>query len=179
MRTSTGHRHGRADGGDLFQFDRAQQLHLEVERDFAHFVQEQRPAVRRLEEPLLVHRGTGERPPFVPEEFAFEEVLHDRAAVDRDKRPAGTLAVEVDRPRDELFPCPALAVDQHRSVRHRHLFDRVEDPLHGRALTDDLVEVVLPVQLAAQELVLQLTRRVDSRRLIFTSSSSNSTGFRM
>ena len=75
-----------ADAKDDALLERAQQLDLEVQRELADLVEEERPPVRRLE--LARTRGDrpGERAAHVPEELALDEVLRDRAAVDDDER---------------------------------------------------------------------------------------------
>ena len=67
----------------------AQQLHLQLRRRAVDFVEEDGAAVRRLEAAGLVLDGPGERPLDVPEEFAFEQVLVQGAAVDADVRAVG------------------------------------------------------------------------------------------
>ena len=49
-RTSTGDRLGLADAADLPLLERAVELHLRGERQLAHLVEEERPALRLLEE---------------------------------------------------------------------------------------------------------------------------------
>jgi hypothetical protein len=50
-----------ADAAHLPAIEHAQELRLEVERELADLVEEQRAAVRRLDQALLVDRGAGER----------------------------------------------------------------------------------------------------------------------
>jgi hypothetical protein len=57
------------------------------DRQFAHFVEEQHAAIGDFEQAWLGFCGPGERAADVSEEFALEERLDDRGAVDRDEAP--------------------------------------------------------------------------------------------
>src|SRR5205823_9748110 len=66
-------RNGCADGQDLLFLDRAQQLDLQVERQVADLVEEDRSSTRPLEEPFLCRYGPGERSLAMSEELAFQK----------------------------------------------------------------------------------------------------------
>ena len=68
-------------GADLPLLERAEELRLERERHLRHLVEEERPAVGDLEEPLLLLVRAGEAALLVPEELALEQVLGHRGAV--------------------------------------------------------------------------------------------------
>jgi hypothetical protein len=59
-----------------------------------------------LEEAALVRDRAGERALLVPEQLRLEQVLRERAAVDRDERMMLPVAVEMQTARDELLPVP-------------------------------------------------------------------------
>jgi hypothetical protein len=61
-----------ADPPDLLLLDGAEQLGLERERGLRDLVEEERPAVRLLEEPLSGRDSAGERAACVAEELALE-----------------------------------------------------------------------------------------------------------
>src|SRR5712692_2674473 len=88
--------------------DRAQQLHLHGERQLGHLVEEQRAAVRRLEEALAVFGGAGERAFLVAEELAFHQRFRDGAAIDRHERLVAARAVLMDKARGELLAAARL-----------------------------------------------------------------------
>ena len=75
-----------ADAEDDALLERAQQLHLEVERQLADLVEEERALVGRLELAGPRRDGARERALHVAEELALDEVLGDGAAVDDDER---------------------------------------------------------------------------------------------
>src|SRR5581483_12072620 len=99
---------GAADRADLAVLQDAQELRLEVGRHLADLVEEHRPAVRRLEQALLVRDGAGERAPEMAEQLRLHELGRDRGAVDRDERAALAARVEVDRLGEERLARAAL-----------------------------------------------------------------------
>src|SRR5207245_2846406 len=62
----------------------AQQLALQVERDFANLIEKQSPAIGQLETPHPILDRPGERAADVTEKLALEQVLWNRGAVDPD-----------------------------------------------------------------------------------------------
>src|ERR1700730_10483197 len=87
----------RADGPDLAALERAQELGLQARRHLADLVEQERPAMRFLEQPLLVRGRSREGPLDVAEELRLEERLGERRAVDGDEGAAWALARVVDR----------------------------------------------------------------------------------
>src|SRR6266536_678512 len=81
---------------DLLLLERSEELHLHGRRGLPHFVEEQGPAVRGLEEPLLVLVGVGEGPLHVAEELALKEGVGQGAAVDGDERTVASRGERVD-----------------------------------------------------------------------------------
>ena len=76
-----------ADAEDDALLQRAEELHLEVERQLADLVEEERALVGDLELARARRDGAGERALHVAEELALDQVLRDGAAVDDDERP--------------------------------------------------------------------------------------------
>ena len=126
IRTSTGIGSVAPTGMRLALLEHAQQLHLQRRRHLADLVEEEAPAARRGEEALLVPDGAGEGSLHVPEQLALEQVLRQRAAVDRQERPVGPAGQVVDVPGDDLLAGAALALDQHRRVGRRHVLGELE-----------------------------------------------------
>ena len=75
-----------ADAEDDALLQRAQELHLEVQRQLADLVEEERAAVGDLELARARRDGAGEGALHVAEELTLDEVLGDGAAVDDDER---------------------------------------------------------------------------------------------
>jgi hypothetical protein len=122
-----GDRLAAADPLDALRLERAQQLDLERDRHLRDLVEEERAAVRPLEDALLGLRGAGEAAAFVAEELALDQRLGDRTAVDRDERRGTPRAALVDRLRDDLLAGAALAFDQDRRLGRRDPFDLLAD----------------------------------------------------
>ena len=94
----------------------AQELRLQLERNVADFVQEQRPAVRQLEAADLLRDGAGKRPLLVTEQLALQEAGGDGRAVQLDERARATPAQIVDRAGDQLFARARLPLNQDRRI---------------------------------------------------------------
>jgi hypothetical protein len=60
-------------------------LRLQLERDVANFIQEERALICKLEPADLLCDRTGERSPLMPKQFALEQPGRDGGAVELDK----------------------------------------------------------------------------------------------
>src|SRR5690606_17338720 len=130
-----------ADSLVLVLLEHPQQLALQVERDLADLVEEDRAAVGQLEAAHTVPMRPRERALHVPEELAFEQLVRDRRAVDLDQRTLAARAARVDHVRDELLADARLALNQHARARLRDGLEPREHLLQGRAFADDAAEV--------------------------------------
>src|SRR5262249_366450 len=119
-----------ADSLEALLLQKAQKLHLDRWRQLADFVEEQRAALGGFDVSLALYVRAGERPLLVGEQLAFEQVLRDGVAVDRDERTLVLRAAGVERPRDHFLAGAAFAQDQDRRGRARHLTDEGKDGLH-------------------------------------------------
>jgi hypothetical protein len=72
-RTSTRMGRRAADALELLLLQHAQQLHLRVERQLAHLVEEERAAVRQLEAADALLQRAGERALLVAEQLALDD----------------------------------------------------------------------------------------------------------
>ena len=126
----------RSQGAHLALLDGAKQLGLHRQGQVADLVQKQGPAGGRLEEawPILRSPGVGalER----AEEFGFQQILRNRAAVDGHERPVAAMAAGVDGPRHQLLASAGLTVHQHRRHAAGHLGHALLHALHGRRIAD-------------------------------------------
>ena len=114
--------------------DHPQQLALHGQRQVADLVEEQRAAVRRLEEALAVLGSTGEGALAVAEEFGLEQLLRDRTTVDGDERLRAARRDIVDRTRHQFLAGARLALHQHRRHAARDLLDQPAHLLHRQRL---------------------------------------------
>src|SRR5437016_7327285 len=107
-----------ADALELPFLQYAKELRLEVERQVADLVQEERALVRELEAPDPSSDGTRERAPFVPEELALEETGGDGGTVELDERTVPS-AEAVYQLSDHLLAGAGLAPDEDRHLGRR------------------------------------------------------------
>ena len=161
-----------AEALELLLLEHAQELRLELDRDVAHFVQEERSAVGQLEAPDALRDRARERAALVAEELALEQARRDGGAVDLDEAALAPRAALVDRARDQLLAGARLAADQHRRAGGRHRLHQLQHlPERGR-LADDVVEVVrgadllLEVDVLRRELVPQLDDLLKCQRVL-------------
>ena len=105
---------------------------------------------------------TGEGALAMPEQFRLEQVVGNRAAVDRHERPVGPVPVGVDHPGHQLLARAALAVDQHGQARGCGLFGGLqrleqlgvvaERALEDEAAFDQRLAPLAPRQVASSRL---------------------------
>ena len=101
------------------RLERPEQLRLELERQGADLVEEERASVGQFEQPRLGRDGAGKGAPLVAEQLALEQVGRDGRAIDLDERLGGASAAVVNGARKQLFPGTGLAADQDRDVAMR------------------------------------------------------------
>ncbi len=158
-------RHGlrAADALEAALLEHPKDLGLRLGGHVSDLVEEDRAAVRRLEaaDPTRVRAGEGA--PLVPEELALHQLPADRGAVHRDERALPARAALVQRLRDELLPGAALAAHEHREIGLRDLLDQLEDPPHGRARADQVLEAQVAIDALEQQPVLALEPRALQR----------------
>src|SRR5262249_5141577 len=152
---------GPADALEHLLLEDAQQLGLQLERQVADLVEEERAAVRELETPDALGDGARERAALVPEELALQQAGGNGGAVDRDEGALAALSRVVDGPRDQLLAGSGLAQDEHRRAGRRDGLHLMEYALQRGRPSHDLLEVVLGAELLLEvdllggELVLQ------------------------
>ena len=125
---------------DLPLFENPEQLRLEFEGELAELVEKDRPPLRHLEQPLPRHDRAGEAPFLVTEQFALDQRLRNRTAVEDDERLVRSLAHLVDRARHDLFARPGLALDDDGGARRSDLLQNPEDLPHLHTPAHDVAE---------------------------------------
>src|SRR5881409_3350867 len=133
-------RPGAADTLELLLLEDPEELRLELERDLADLVEEERAAMGHLEASDLLGDGPGERAALVAKELALQETRRDGGAIDLDEGSLTAAASVVDSAGDQFLPGAGLAEDEHgRVVRcdGLHLPERISEK---GALADDLLE---------------------------------------
>ena len=113
---------------------------MRADGHLADLVEQKRPAIGELEAAHAPLHRAGERPFFVPEDFAFHERFRNGRAVDGHERSRFSRTQLVQRPGHQLFPRAALARDQHRGARRRDLRHERHHLLHLLRLSDQTAE---------------------------------------
>ena len=117
--------------------EEAQQLGLHVERQVADFVEEQRAAGGRPNQPRLIDDRAGEAAAPVTEELAVGEIAAGRRAVEGQEHRGAAMRADVDGPRDELLARSAFAGDEHREIVALQPLNLFDDARHGRARREE------------------------------------------
>src|SRR5215510_14921962 len=78
----------------------------------------------------------------MPKELIFEQSFGDGAAVDRHKGALGTMARRMDGLGDQFFTGATLAIEANDRVGHRNLGHLMQDLLHLRARSDNIIEII-------------------------------------
>jgi len=114
----------------------AQQFGLQLQRQLADLVEEQRAALRLLEKSFLRRRGAGERALGVAEQGGFQQIGSDGGTVDRHQRCRRVRPQLAQRGRHQLLAAARLALDQHRIGRIRIQLDLAAHRLDGGTFAD-------------------------------------------
>ena len=121
----------------------AQQLALGQRACGADLVEEQRAAVALLELADTTAVGPGESTLFVAEQLAFQKLLWDGGAVNRQERPTGPATVLIEGVRDQFLAGAALAGNEDRHVLRGDAANRLVHFLHGRTDTDNGIGAIV------------------------------------
>jgi hypothetical protein len=164
-RTSTPHRVRVANALELPLLQDAEQLRLQRHAHRAHFIEEERAAVRLLDAPLARADSSRECSPHVSEELCFEQRLGDRTAVDRDEPLRAPGAVVVDRARHHLLPCAGFTRHEDRAGGRGDRFEQLEEVAHCAAAPDDSFEPIALLELRTKVRVFRLESPLFERRV--------------
>ncbi len=125
-----------ADAADRAVLERAEQVGLELERELADLVEEER-AVGGLEEVAVARFGrAGERALLVPEQLARDQLLRDAAAVHRDVRAVRALGAFVDHAGEQVLARAGLAEDEDAALGLGRLERHVDRAAEHRIVAD-------------------------------------------
>src|SRR4051812_5217582 len=143
-----------------------EQLRLQLERQLADLVEEERGAVRHFEAALALRLRAGESALLVSEQLAFGERVRKRGAVHLHQHLPAADAQAVDGLRDQLFSSAGLALDQHGGGGGRDLPDAEAQVLHRIAVANQLARALHRLDLPAVVGVLRLELILESRDLL-------------
>ena len=115
-----------------------QELPLQIEIEVRDLVEEQRAAVRLLEDARVVLDGAGVRAAPRPEQVGREQRRRDRRQIGDDERPLRARARVNDVLGEEAFSSARLALDEHGQRRAREHLELPRELRHGaRAAPED------------------------------------------
>ncbi len=120
------------------------------------------PLLASSKRPTFCAMAPVNAPFLVAEQLAFQQSGGNRRAVQLDEGPLAPAAQIVDRAGDQLLARAGLAQDQNRRIGRRHRRHLLQHALKGRALADDLAEILLgadfvfQIQLFFGQLILEL-----------------------
>ena len=132
-----------ADTGDGAALDRAEQLRLQLQRELADLVDQERAAVGALEDALAHRHRAGERPLLVPEQLRLDQVGRDGGAVEDDEGAIATPALLVERLGELLLAGARLPFQDHRDVGHGEAGEERIETTHRRAGPEGAAEARL------------------------------------
>src|SRR5262249_15717630 len=120
-------RPGPAQTLELLLLQDAEQFGLQLQRDVADLVEEQRPVVCQLKASHLLTDGAGEGTLLVPEKLTFQEACGDGRTVELDEGAVFAWAEVVQGTSDQLLARASFSADEDGGVRTRHRRDLVEN----------------------------------------------------
>ena len=140
----------RTDTLHLPLLQRAQQLRLHVQRQFADLVEEQTGPVGDLELAEPVRGCTRERALAVAEQFALDDRLGQCRAIHVHQHLVAPRRLRVQRAHHQFLADARLAGHQHREMRTRDQLHLVAQSRHRRAVADQ--HAALPLEFVAHQL---------------------------
>src|ERR1700737_4898000 len=151
---------GAADPSQLVLFDDSQKLGLQLGLHLGDFVEQQRAPVGELEASGAPLVGSGEGAALVAKQFAFEQALGQRRAVDCYVGAVAPRRGVVDSARDDFLAGATVALDNYRGRTRRGLLDQRHHPAHRLRLPDNRPQLARAHQPQPQTLVLFAYREV-------------------
>jgi hypothetical protein len=128
------------DGTDFLLLNGAEELGLEICGKFTDFVEKDGAAFGDGKQAIFGLVGAGKGAFDVPEELAFDELGHERAAVDGDVRAVFDWAGKMDGAGDHFLAGAAFSQDEDGMVAAGGLGDDAVEAFHFRRLADDGAE---------------------------------------
>src|SRR5206468_11183215 len=120
------------DAGEFAVLQDVQQLGLELQRDLADLVEEERALIHRLEFAGLLPVGARECALLVTEQLVIEQLAGKRRAIHLQELPMDARRRQVNGPGHDFLADSALTLQQYGDVESGHLRDQVPNRLHVR-----------------------------------------------
>jgi hypothetical protein len=127
-----------ADASDFAGFEEPEELNLHAFIEFSEFIEEQCASIGDFEESSSVCICAGECAAAVSEEFAFDEVFRDGAAVDGDEGFISSFALFVDSSGDHFLAGTGFSEDKDSGVSGCDAVDESSNAEHGCGIADQI-----------------------------------------
>ena len=131
-----------ADGDVFARFEDTQQAHLRLERQFAHLVEEKRPAIGGGEVAFAAVDTTCESALDVAEEFGIDGTVGDGPAVEGQIFFALAAAGIVDDARDDFLTDTVFALNEHGEVYLGHFERNLHRTIERIAVAHDAISLL-------------------------------------
>ena len=128
----------RAHGSHAALLQHAQQLDLQVLRQFTDFVEQHRAAIGLSEQPEVFALRTSKGAFLVAEQLTFHQRLGQRPAVDDQEWLLAAIGGVVDGARHALLAAAALARDEHGRAHVGDALHQIEHGAHGGAAPEQI-----------------------------------------
>ena len=149
------HRLLAADPLHLTFLQHAQQFALQIQGDFADFIQKERAAIGQLKPAYAVTNGSGERAAHVAKKFAFKQIARNRSAIDFDQGASRALAAFVNGARNQFFAGAGFAQNQHVGFTLGNQRNLIQHFFQRQTFADNVAEQSLLFDFFAQVIVFQ------------------------
>ena len=116
----------------------AQQHDLRARRHRLDLVEKQRAALGLRDQAAARALGVGERAALMAEQLAFQKIVRQRAAVDRNERKIAARAQVMQRARGQLLAGPGLALHQNGGVDCRDALDDAQRVQEDRGFAQQI-----------------------------------------
>ena len=126
--------------------DHPQQLGLQVQRNIADFIEEQRSSSGLLELADMVRVRVRKRTLDMAEQLAFKQCFRNGSGVHRHHRLPAPQASGMDLPCQHVLAGAVLAGDEHRGIRWGDLLDGLPDGGHGLGSAPEHGSFALPFE---------------------------------
>src|SRR3990172_1713541 len=134
---------------NLFVFDYAEELRLQVHRYLADLVEKERSPPSLLKKPFPILLCVRKSSPQITEEFALQQGFGNGRAIQRNEGVVVAGAVIMDCPGDKLLSRPALSDDKHIGRDIYDMRDHLKDTMHAIAFPYYIFETVAVLHLFA------------------------------
>ena len=153
-----------ADAPEAAVVEEAQQLGLQIGRHLAHLVEEERAAVRQLQQPrLATAQRAGEGAAGIAEQLALGQALGQRGAVQREEGLVPAAAAGVAGVGDQLLAGARLAADQQRRIHRRHARGALLELADRGRVAQDRLEAARAVVAQRAQPLAEAVRRVQGQ----------------